>query len=52
MDSHGNVWLTWYFSMSYLVLLGNDWNGLPSFQCLPPTILPERWESEQRTYAE
>ena len=38
--------------MSHLVLLGNDWNGVPSFQCLPPTILSERWEGEHSTYAE
>ena len=30
--------LTSIHSMLGLVLLGNNWNGIPSFQCFPPTI--------------
>ena len=36
--------LTPNHSMLGLVLLGNNWNGIPSVQCLPPTIPRERWQ--------
>ena len=36
--------LTSNHSVLGLVLLGNHWNGIPSFQCLPPTISRERWQ--------